>query len=191
MICTNTPARLVTILSWAAAALLGLGCGSGDTDDANEAAVRDPSLNVTLVSAKDTSRSHNTGQQCIQCHQPNGPGRGLFTIAGTVTDKDGKVMPGATVQITEKDGLGLSGPGGGPMPSLDAFGKIYAQVVADDLGNFYSTEPMPFPDPGGVPSIVSADGKTVASMVFPSLSGACNICHVQAAGGTIGFKDLK
>lgn len=177
----------------AAAALLAIGCGSGDPDDDDGSTpfVRDPALNVTLVSKKGTSLSHNVGQQCIHCHQPSGPGRGLFTIAGTVTDKEGNVMPGAIVQITEKDGLGMGGPGGGDVPSMEAFGKIYAQVEADDLGNFYSTEPMPFPDPGGVPSILSVDGKSMASMSYRTLSGACNLCHVAAAGGTIGFKDLQ
>lgn len=184
--------RFFLLLS-GAAALLALGCGPSDTDGEGGAAPfsRDPSLNVTLVSEKGTSKSHNVGQQCMTCHQPNGAGRGLFTIAGTVTDKDGKVMPGATVQVTEKDGFGMSDPSGGPMPSADAFGEIYAQVVADDLGNFYSTEPMPFPDPGGIPSIVNADGTHLASMAWHSLSGACNMCHVQAAGGTIGYKDLE
>jgi len=158
-----------------------LGCGGSETG-ADPAApfVRDATLDVMLKSKKGAATSHLVGSQCMECHQAKGNGPGLFTAAGTITDKNGKVMPGALVRLTSEDPDKVMGGG-----------KVYVEIEVDDLGNFYTTEALPMPDPGAVPSVVSANTGKFVSMNFPSESGACNFCHTQASGGRTGFKKLE
>ena len=157
-----------------------LGCGSVESDkDSDAPSERDPGLNVEMKRAKGTAKSHLTGSQCMQCHSEKGDAPGLFTAAGTITDKTVKIMPGAIVQLTSEDTAVV--PGGG---------TLYTQIEVDDLGNFYTTEKLPLPDPGAVPSVISANNGKIISMTYPSLSGACNFCHIEYVGGRTGFKDL-
>jgi hypothetical protein len=172
-------AALALVLASSAAGLLG--CGSVESgDDPDAPFERDSSLNVEMKSKKGTGSSHLTGSQCMQCHQPKGDAPGIFTAAGTITDKTGKVMPGAIVQLTSEDTAKVAGGG-----------TLHTQIEVDDLGNFYTTEKLPFPDPGAVPSVISPNTGKVVSMVYLSLSGACNFCHIEYVGGQTGFKDLE
>lgn len=156
------------------------GCGSAESgDDPDAPFVRDPGLNIELKSEKGKQESHLTGSQCMKCHQAKGDAPGIFTVAGTITDKTGNVMPGAIVQLTSEDAAVV--PGGG---------TVYTQINVDALGNFYTTEKLPFPDPGAIPSVISANNGKVVSMEYMSLSGACNFCHIESVGGRTGFKDL-
>ena len=50
---------------------------------------RPTELDIEQLSTADASISHNNGQNCMSCHQANGPGMGQFTAAGTVHKVDG------------------------------------------------------------------------------------------------------
>lgn len=151
--------------------LLGLSaCGpvDPDPDDVGEIQPgdprypRDPALNVPNVSAHGGTKSHNNGLNCFQCHQPHGPGRGLFTAAGTIYNPDGTAHANATVHLTTEAG---------------GAGDVVAELEVDGFGNFFTTEPLPLPEQALFPSVVSADGVLTASMPFPTISASCNVCH--------------
>lgn len=129
--------------------------------------VRDPALDIELVSAHGDDRSHADGDNCMRCHQENGPGPGRFTAAGTVYDADGAPAPDSLVELrTAPDGMG----------------DLVLALEADARGNFYSTEPLPFPDTALFPTVYSDDGARKNHMPWPTRSGACNLCH---AGGAV------
>lgn len=123
--------------------------------------VRDTALNITNTSTKDGTKSHNTGQNCMQCHQPRGGGRGIYTLAGSIIKTDG--TPAANAKIT--------------LYSDGAKTQTVASIDADGLGNFYTTATLPFPNQALFVKIESSDGQKTKAMPFPTLSGACNVCH--------------
>jgi hypothetical protein len=127
----------------------------------DEPFVRDPSLNVELVSSPAEARSHETFNNCMECHSENGDGPGLFTAAGTVIfDDDSEPAVGAFVRFF-----------------LDPTGEALATVEVDQLGNFYTTAPLPIPEEQLFIQLESADGLRANAMPFPSRSLACNVCH--------------
>jgi hypothetical protein len=134
-------------------ALAGCGASDEDMDEPSDAEIlpgdprfeRDPALDVENISAAVEKRSHNMGQNCIGCHQPHGPGKGLFTTAGTV------YAPSGT--------------------------DLVLSVAIDGNGNFFTTEPLPFPDQALFFFVRSQDGEGTSEMPFPTISGACNLCH--------------
>jgi len=128
--------------------------------------VRDPALDVELRSGHGDAISHNLGQNCMQCHQARGPGRGRFSVAGTLHDAEGAPLPDGTLELH-------SAP--------DGAGELVLRVEADGLGNFYSTDPLPLPDMPLFPTVYDADGVGKNFMPFPTRSGACNVCHVGRA----------
>lgn len=128
--------------------------------------VRDPALDVELRSAHGDAISHNLGQNCMQCHQAHGPGRGRFTVAGTLQSEGGEPLPDGTLELR-------SAP--------DGNGDLVLRVEADGLGNFYSTDPLPLPDTPLFPTVYGPDGLGKNFMPFPTRSGACNVCHVGSA----------
>ena len=162
--------------------LLGpVGCGSADSESAHEhthtpqpgdpAFVRDPALNVENVSRAGEERSHNEGENCMHCHQPHGAGLGLFSLAGTLYGPDGRpYVGGAEVRVT-------TGPFGD--------GEVLTTVEVDDLGNFFTTAELPFPEQAVFPFATSLDGTLAVGMPFPTISGACNVCHAGAARVTL------
>jgi mono/diheme cytochrome c family protein len=169
-------ALLVSVLSSG----LVVGCGSDPAPSAeaknapivpgDPRFVRDPSLDVENVSAAGERRSHPPGDprwgaNCMSCHQAKGPGRGLFTAAGTVKNADGTPDPGGVVELR-------TAPAGG--------GDPVATLAVDDHGNFFTTASLPFPDTALFPWLKSKDGARAKGMPFPTVSGACNACH---AGG--------
>lgn len=133
--------------------------------------VRDPALDVALVSARGGASSHATGENCMRCHQPRGPGPGLFTAAGTLHGADGEPQADGALELR-------TGPNGS--------GDLVLRVEADGLGNFYTTEALPLPDMSLYPTVYSADGAGQAFMPFPTASAACNVCHVGAAVIRVG-----
>jgi hypothetical protein len=168
------------------ATLLNTGCGTKKSDSApdNSACsgektslvgdpcfVRDAALNVTNISAKDSSKSHNVGQNCMQCHQARGGGRGIYTLAGSIFKMDG--TPASNAKVT--------------LYADGAKTQALASVDADALGNFYTTSTLPFPNQALFVKIESADGQKSKSMPFPTLSGACNVCHT--GGGKLKLPD--
>lgn len=144
------------------------GCGPADEDPEEEILpgdprfVRDPALDVDNVSAAGEARSHNMGLNCMNCHQAHGPGKGRFTTAGTLFDATGKPLAGGTIELR-------TAPNGQ--------GDLILDIAIDDNGNFFTTETLPFPDSALFPYI-RGPAQGTAFMPFPTLSGACNLCHV-------------
>ncbi|MDI1477291.1 hypothetical protein [Polyangium sp. y55x31] len=127
--------------------------------------VRDPALDVENVSAHGEARSHNMGQNCMNCHQAHGPGRGRFTAAGTAHSPTGEPLAGGTVELR-------TAPNGQ--------GDLVLAIQIDDNGNFFTTESLPFPDESLFPFVRAPGAGGTSFMPFPTLSGACNVCHVGA-----------
>lgn len=132
--------------------------------------VRDPALDVDVVSEHGSERSAGMVGNCMQCHQPHGPGRGQFTLAGTAVDAEGRRVPDPIVELrrpaVDDDGN-------------DVPGELIATIEGDRLGNFYTTEPLPWPDESLVPWVFSNDRTLANHMPFGgTISGACNLCHV-------------
>jgi hypothetical protein len=130
--------------------------------------VRDPGLDMEVVSEHGSERSAGMVGNCMQCHQPRGPGMGQFTLAGTAVDDEGRLVPDPIVELRrpafDEDG---------PVP-----GELVATIEGDRLGNFYTTEPLPWPDESLVPWVFSSDRTLANNMPFGTISGACNLCHV-------------
>jgi hypothetical protein len=124
--------------------------------------VRDPALDVELESEADGALSHNTGVSCMRCHQPHGPGRGLFTAAGSVYRSDGEPATGGSVQLWTV-GVGV--------------GELVIELPIDAFGNFYTTADIGLPDVPVQPAIVDPDGVVVNQMGWTTESAACNHCH--------------
>jgi len=161
-------ACLKMILLGAALAALPA-CGGGDEGMEDETIepgdprfVRDPGLNVENISAAGEARSHNMGLNCMNCHQPHGPGRGLFTAAGTLYGADGAVLPGGSVELR-------TGPNGQ--------GDLVIALEVDGNGNFFTTEELPFPESSLFPFVKAPGNGATGFMPFPTISGACNVCH--------------
>jgi len=121
--------------------------------------------NETKISTYNSSDSHNTGQNCMNCHTSGGEGEGVFEVAGTVYDSQKtNTYPNATVRL-------YSGP--------DGTGDLIATIQVDQLGNFYSTEGINF----GSGLFVSVQGETQTRYMPTSLTtGACNSCHGSSVG---------
>lgn len=128
--------------------------------------VRDPALDVELISQHGDAISHAVGDNCMRCHQERGPGPGRFTAAGTLHDERGEPHPDGIVELrTLPDGMG----------------DLVARIEVDGLGNFYTTEALPLPETSLYPTVYSSDGARKNFMPFPTSSAACNVCHVGAA----------
>jgi len=160
----------------AAVASGALGCGSGvdhaqDRDAAMEILpgdprfVRDPALDVENVSAPGGTKSHHMGDSCTTCHQAKGPGKGRFTLAGTLYAANGARATGGKVTLR-------AAPGGPALHTIDV----------DAFGNFYTTRDVGLDKASLFVAVEAADGTKGASMPFPTLSGACNHCHTGSRG---------
>ncbi len=131
---------------------------------------RDPALDIEVVSAHGTERSVSMVGNCMECHQSHGPGPGQFSVAGTVVDPEGNVVPDPIVELRrpafDEDGA-------------EILGELVATIEGDRLGNFYTTEALPLPDESLVPWVYSNDRTMENHMPFGgTISGACNLCHV-------------
>ena len=116
--------------------------------------------NKTRISSYNSSDSHKTGQNCMDCHKPGGSGESVFTIAGTVYDSTlMSVLPGATIKLyTDSNGAGT----------------LSATIQVDKFGNFYTTEYVDFEN--GL--YASAEGDlTTKFMNSTVMTGECNSCH--------------
>jgi hypothetical protein len=145
-------------------------CGDGATEEplpGDPLFVRDPVLDVALVSARGGATSHNVGENCMRCHQAHGPGPGRFTAAGTLRNPDGSPHPNGTLVLTRQD------------PSMVAGGgETVATIEADALGNFFTTAALPLPNESLWTLVRSADGTSQNAMGWPTITAACNACHV-------------
>ncbi|MCX4241471.1 MbnP family copper-binding protein [Paraliomyxa miuraensis] len=160
---------------------------------------RDPRLDVSVVSEAGVARSHpmgdalpigsrthrrGPGNQCMSCHQPKGPGAGLFDVAGTVWEADGETpLTDATVKL-----LPIAA---GPCQEGDERAQcqdqpvgtyreedVVATLVTDPYGNFYSTELPPEAAPPFWPVVERGSDEVIRTfMGHPAASGSCNMCH--------------
>ncbi|MBI4701456.1 MAG: hypothetical protein HY744_09900 [Deltaproteobacteria bacterium] len=103
------------------------------------------------------------GTDCLRCHLDSGRAKLVLAAAGTVFS--GPDCPagveGATVRLWDDVGR-----------SLD--------LVSNEVGNFYTSEPLVPP----LRAAVDLQG-VVAEMREPTISGSCGACH--AAGSAVGF----
>lgn len=117
--------------------------------------------NETNISANGLKKSHNMGQNCMNCHKSGGQGEGWFNVAGTVYDSlQTSTKPNGVVRL-------YTGP--------DGTGTLKATVYVDAKGNFYTTEAVNFS--GGLyPAVTGTNGQT-KYMGSTTTTGACNSCH--------------
>lgn len=125
--------------------------------------LRDPALDVENRSAHDQRRSHNPGQNCMACHQAHGPGKGRFTIGLSVIGPDGAPHANPVLELYAVP------PAPGATPRFVFEGDL--------LGNVFSTDALPLPEPPLFAVVRSRDGSLRNQMPFPTSSGACNQCH--------------
>jgi mono/diheme cytochrome c family protein len=128
--------------------LAGIGCGESEGG------------NRVNISSYNSTKSHNTGRNCMQCHRNGGEGAGWFTFAGTVYKTDQQsTYPNTTVLLS-------TAAGGG--------GKEIKRIAVDARGNFYTTETVNW----GSGIYVSVQSPNETKYMYGSLgSGACNMCH--------------
>ncbi len=114
------------------------------------------------------NKSHNMGQNCMNCHNPGGSGKGVWQIGGTVYNQAGTVtVPNAVIKF-------YTGPNG--------TGTLKYTLNADSRGNLYSVGPVDFT--GGLYPAVT--GSTTTQYMSSSISsGACNSCHTGSSTARI------
>lgn len=116
--------------------------------------------NETNISSYGSSKSHNMGQNCMNCHKSGGEGEGWFNVAGTVYDSSfAHTLGGGTVKL-------YTGPGG--------TGTLKYTVQVDTKGNFYTTETIDFGS-GLYPAIQGTSNTHYMSATIST--GQCNSCH--------------
>jgi hypothetical protein len=146
---------------------------------------RSPTLNVENISEHGDTRSHTRSKNCQTCHQEQGPGKGIFTISGTLLDEKHRPYPNAILELYES----VQAPGGGPVQwggPVEVV-NLLMKVEVDANGNFYTTESLPdlFPNEPLYPRFVKADGTPLfketgsaeATMGGGVTVGGCNFCH--------------
>ena len=116
--------------------------------------------NETKISTFNSDESHNSGQNCMDCHVSGESGEGWFTIAGTVYDSTlNSIYPNALVEL-------YTGP--------NSTGTLITTIQVDALGNFYTTESVDLKE-GLYPTVVGNVESTY--MAGAITSGQCNQCH--------------
>jgi cytochrome c553 len=121
--------------------------------------------NESSVSSNNSSRSHKTGENCMNCHKSGGEGEGWFKVAGSVYGSDFQsIAANGTVNL-------YTGPGG--------TGTLIASIDVDNLGNFYTTQSVSFS--GGVYPSVQNNAGTEYFMSELITTGACSSCHGKTA----------
>lgn len=112
------------------------------------------------ISSAGSNKSHNKGQNCMQCHTSTGEGEGCFNVAGTLYKADFQTgQTGGTVELyTEPNGAGT----------------LKYTIAIDGKGNFYTTANVDYT--GLYPKVTSPSGASIF-MGSPLSSGACNTCH--------------
>ena len=130
----------------------------------NSSCDKDDDGNEKMQSNYNGDESHNTGQNCMNCHLQGGDGEGWFIIAGSVYDSlKTSSYPNSLINL-------YGGPNG--------TGGLVAAIEVDGLGNFYTTNEINF----GNGLYTSASGNTSTEhMNMPITSGHCNSCH----GGSV------
>jgi hypothetical protein len=149
---------------------------------------REARLNVENISKHGEQRSHTRGRNCLTCHQSEGPGKGIFTLAGSLVDEKQRPYPNAILRLFQT----AQAPGGGPVQfgGPVELADLALELELDENGNFFTTEELPsfFPSAPLYPQFLSqsgeplfkADGKTHAVMGGGATVGGCNFCHGES-----------
>lgn len=142
-------------MNWAFAALFVSGLGFLSLNSCEKSGCHEKN-----ISAAGGSKSHNKGQNCMNCHYSGGEGEGCFTAAGTAYDASlTTTLNGGTIQFfTEPDGGGT----------------LIKSVAIDAKGNFYTTES--FDVQGLYPALKTSSGN-MYYMGSALSNGQCNSCH--------------
>lgn len=121
---------------------------------------KDNNGSVENISSSGGNKSHNMGQNCMNCHKKGGEGEGWFTVAGTTYDGSGlNTKPNLTIKLYTAENSG---------------GTLAATVYGDARGNFYTTKKVDFGS--GLYPVVEG-GSSTLSMSQSITTGACNSCH--------------
>lgn len=122
--------------------------------------------NKNMSSSFNENESHNSGQNCMNCHNSGGKGEGAFTIGGTVYNASkSAVYPGATVKLY----TGTNGTG-----------TLVKTIEVDGKGNFYTTAAIDYGN--GLYVTVTGTSGNVSSMNSSVITGQCNSCHGSNTG---------
>lgn len=166
----RSPEITWTLVVGVLAGLVSGACGGGSEEIPEEllygtpAYERDPALDVQHSSSSGANLSHNEGQNCMKCHQEYGPGKGRFTVAGTVAGPDGEWLENPKLELWD-----------GPH---DQGGSLVLELSGDARGNFYTTADLPMPETSLFVRVTNSVGDLEGRMPWPTSSGACNHCHV-------------
>lgn len=115
-----------------------------------------PSDPATSISRLGGTKSHNNGQNCMNCHYQGGGGPGWFTLAGSVFGN----FEGATIELY----------------SDFTTTELVKVIQVDALGNAYTTEPINYTADGLVVGVRDANGD-INFMGDKLFHGQCNLCH--------------
>jgi cytochrome c553 len=114
-------------------------------------------------SSNGDDESHNTGQNCMSCHNISGSEAanegGWWTIAGSVYSSANKPQKNATIELWEK-------------PNKQ--GKLIKRLVSDDKGNFYTNDIINLGS-GAYPVVMVGSNSKAMNQAFKG--GSCNSCH--------------
>lgn len=112
------------------------------------------------ISYSGSVKSHNRGQNCMQCHKSGGEGEGCFVVAGTVYDtlSINNLTSGKIELYTGPDGTG----------------NLVHTIQVDSKGNFYTTENF---DIAGLYPVLTGPSGSKFYMGSSLTSGQCNSCH--------------
>lgn len=117
--------------------------------------------NDVAISRNGGQSSHNTGQNCLSCHQSGN--EYIFSTAGSVYQQQNLTAPLPNVKILFHDGPNASG-------------NLIHSIEVDALGNFYTTDAITWGN--GLYVSVEVPGKPItSSMSFTVNEGACGRCH--------------
>ncbi len=124
-----------------------------------------------ISSSNGSSKSHNMGLNCMNCHRPGGGEAPTWQVAGTVYDQ-ALLTPYANATVNL-----YTGPNG--------TGILKYTIKVDARGNFYTSKNIDFT--GGLYPTVS--GSTVTNFMSSSITtGACNSCHNSVSMDRIWVK---
>jgi hypothetical protein len=143
-----------------AAASLLTACGGPASSEGGDGAVS----GEYGVSHTGSTRSHNVGQDCLNCHKTGGIGDGVFSVAGTVYNGSTPATGGTVYLYADK-----------------AQTVLLKTLEVDAYGNFYTIDAIAeLSGPGGVAGVYAKVNNSTMPGVISN--GSCNNCHT---GGSV------
>jgi hypothetical protein len=144
--------QFIILASFSALIMISASCTKENEND---------SSGESNISSTGGNKSHNTGQNCMNCHKQGGSGEGNFNAAGTIYNSQmAATYPNAVVKLYTQANGG---------------GTLRATINGDAKGNFFTTATIDFA--GGLyPAIIGSSGN-IKYMNGSITSGACTACH--------------